>query len=74
MGKRRKRIKLHEVSLEEDIKYRGPLSYRHFRIFGWLCIALSQVVMLIGIIRLPKGFPGKLFTWRHEPAFKPAIN
>ena len=47
--KKKKRIKLHEVSLEEDIKYRGPLSYRHFRIIGWICIAISQVCVLLGL-------------------------
>ena len=44
---KKKRKKLHEVSLEEDIKYRGPLSYRHLKIFGWLCIAVSQMLVLI---------------------------
>lgn len=46
----KKRIKLHEVSLEQDIDYRGPLSYRHFRIIGWICIAISQVYVLLGIV------------------------
>ena len=31
----------------EDIRYRGPLSYRAFKILGWLCIVLSQVVVLM---------------------------
>ena len=35
-----------------DIRYRGPLSYRHFRIFAWLCIALSQVVLLMRLDQL----------------------
>ena len=44
MGKRRK---LHEYSAENDIRYRGPLSYQGFQILGWLCIALSQVVVVM---------------------------
>ena len=42
-----KRNKLYEISLEQDIRYRGPLTYRHFKILGWLCIACSQVVFLL---------------------------
>jgi len=49
MGKKKKRIQLHEVSLDHDIRYRGPLSYRHFRILGWICIALAQVNLLLGM-------------------------
>ena len=29
-----------------DIKYLGPLSYRHLRLLAWICIALSQIVMI----------------------------
>ena len=41
------RVKLHEVTPENDIRYRGPLSYFHFQILGWLCIVLSQVALFI---------------------------
>ena len=44
---KRKRVRLHEASAENDISYRGPLSYQHFQIFGWLCIVLSVVLMLL---------------------------
>ena len=46
--KREKRF-LHHYVVGKDIKYRGPLSYRHLRIIAWLCIALSQigVIMII---------------------------
>ena len=50
MGDKTKRVKLHQVDIEKDIRYRGPLSYRHFKILGWLCIALSQVVFLASFI------------------------
>ena len=45
--KRRKHLKLHEISLEQDIRYRGPLSYRHLKIAGWICLAIAQVLVLI---------------------------
>ena len=44
---RRKRVKLHEITPENDIRYRGPLSFFHFQILGWLCIVLSQVALIV---------------------------
>lgn len=46
-GTRTKQKKLRKYDTENDIRYRGPLSYRSFRILGWICIALSQVAMLL---------------------------
>ena len=46
---KRVRRKLHEITAENDIRYRGPLSYRHFRIFGWLCLAVAQVAAIAGV-------------------------
>ena len=40
-GKKKRRLRIHEVTHENDIRYRGPLSYQHFQILGWLCIVLS---------------------------------
>ena len=34
---------------KEDIKYRGPLSYRGLRITGWLCFALSQLAVILSL-------------------------
>lgn len=48
--KKKKRKKIHEVDLETDIRYRGPLSDRSFKILGWLCLALSQIVMLFNLV------------------------
>ena len=39
--------KQRKYDTENDIRYRGPLSYRSFKILGWICIALSQVAMLL---------------------------
>lgn len=50
MKKNKKRRKLHEIDLEQDIRYRGPLSYRSFRILGWLCIAMSQLIVIFGLV------------------------
>lgn len=38
-----------EVVAQQDIRYRGPLSYRHMMILGWLCIFLSQVSLVLGL-------------------------
>ena len=35
--------------MERDIRYRGPLSYRWFRIFAWLCMASGVVLMLLNV-------------------------
>ena len=39
--------KQRKFDTENDIRYRGPLSYRTFKILGWLCIVLSQVAALL---------------------------
>ena len=45
----RRRRKLHEVVIHEDIRFRGPLNSLHFQILGWLCIVLSVVSFEIGL-------------------------
>ena len=47
--KTEKKIKLHALTLENDIKYRGPLSYREFKILGWFCIILTQVIVMMNL-------------------------
>lgn len=44
---RRRRVKLYERGAHDDIKYRGPLSYRAFQIIGWACLVITQAVVLI---------------------------
>ena len=52
---RKRRIRYYEEG-KEDLRYRGPLSYRAFKILGWLCIVASQVVVLLSInIKLDPG-------------------
>ena len=43
------RMKIHEVTAENDIRFRGPLTFQHFQIFGWLCIVASQAALLLRI-------------------------
>ncbi len=45
----RKRKKLHEMTIQEDIRYKGLLNYQHFQIFRWLCIVLE---VLSGMLSL----------------------
>lgn len=49
--KKHKRRKIHEITLENDIRYRGPFSYRWLRIFAWVAIiaAQSAVILSLGI-------------------------
>ena len=42
-----KLFKLHEVSLEDDIRYRGPISFQGFQVLGWLCIVVSVARTLL---------------------------
>ena len=51
-GKHQKkpRRRLHEFDIEHDISYRGPLSYRHLRIMGWLCIAAAQIPVVVSLV------------------------
>ena len=38
---------IHEVNEQNDIKYRGPLSYRHLRIIAWVFLAIAQVSIIL---------------------------
>ncbi|MBR4344229.1 MAG: hypothetical protein IKP88_16270 [Lachnospiraceae bacterium] len=42
----KKSKKKDRFAFTKDIKYRGPLSYRHLKILGWVCIVLSQIVVI----------------------------
>ena len=44
---KRRRVKLYERGAHDDIKYRGPLSYRAFQIIGWACLVIAQAVVVI---------------------------
>ena len=36
--------------IDNDIKFRGPLSYRHIRMIGWLMMSIMFVGMMLGFI------------------------
>ena len=46
-GAGKRRLGIHETTLENDIQYRGPLSSTHFKVLGWLCIVIAQVAVLL---------------------------
>ena len=43
------RTKFYEYTAENDIRYRGPLNYQSFQLFGWICIVVSIVAALISV-------------------------
>ena len=43
------RTKIHEVTAANDIKYRGPLTFQHLQMMGWLCIVASQAALILNI-------------------------
>ena len=45
--KKKKRVKLHETTQENDIRYIGPLTSQHFKILGWLCIVIAQAAVIV---------------------------
>ena len=44
-----KRRKLHEISPEDDIRFRGPLSYQSFQALGWLALAGTFALSLMKV-------------------------
>lgn len=49
--KRRKYLRKHisDITLDNDIRYRGPLSYRHLRIIGWIFLFFAQYGVLLAL-------------------------
>ena len=54
--KRRRVKRLHEVTVADDIRYRGPLSYQGFQALGWACIVASvlRLILAIGASKDPR--------------------
>ena len=40
---------IHEITADNDIRYRGPFTYQHFQLMGWVCIVISQAALLLRI-------------------------
>ncbi len=65
-GKRRKRRRkrIDEYSLDNDIRYRGPLSYRHLRMLAWFFLIVAQIGVLLSIAgKFDAGFAAKVGRW-----------
>lgn len=74
--KRDPRRKWHERSADRDIRYRGPLNYQHFQVLGWLCVAATQLVLILGLAdrvgMLPDRYaglrePARVMSWLALP-------
>lgn len=70
------RRKWHERTADKDIRYRGPLNYQHFQILGWLCIAASQLALILSLAdklnMLPDQYaglqmPARVMSWLALP-------
>lgn len=46
---KKKRLKIHEMTAVNDIRYLGPLNYQHFQMLGWMCIVATAAVILITV-------------------------
>ena len=44
MTEKAAKVKWNQHTLEDDIEYRGPLSYRHFKIIGWLLLVMKLLL------------------------------
>jgi hypothetical protein len=42
-----KRKRFHEHGAQNDIKYRGPISYFGFQVLGWLCIVTGIAIVMM---------------------------
>ena len=54
---------IHEINAENDIKFRGPLSYRHLRIIGWAFLFLSMIGIVLSLSSLLHGDPNRYGGW-----------
>ena len=45
--KKRRKRHITDITAENDIKFRGPLSYRHLRIIAWLFLAIAQIGVIL---------------------------
>lgn len=58
-----KRIKHYDRTKWNDIRYRGPLSYRHLMIIAWICISCTVLTIMINFgIRLDPRQPKWIYA------------
>ena len=46
---RKNKISIYDRNASNDIRFRGPLSYRHLQIMGWLAVSFLVLHLLIGL-------------------------
>ncbi len=61
-GQRKKLWKLHEYSAEQDIRYRGPISYQGLMALGWLMIVFAAVRILLSALIVSEQEPQMVGT------------
>lgn len=44
MSEEAPKLTWNQYAIEDDIEYRGPLSYRHFKIIGWLLLVVRLII------------------------------
>lgn len=54
---------IHEFNVENDIKFRGPLSYRHLRIIAWVFLVISQIGVVLTFGRTINSNPDLYGVW-----------
>ena len=63
MGKNK--ISIFDRTAENDIRYRGPMSYRHLQILAWICIAFKILFILTNLsLRINPSQPQWLYALR----------
>ena len=48
MSKNKDKKSLYDFTPENDIKYKGVISYRHLKIMGWFCLAMTVINIFLG--------------------------
>lgn len=59
---KKKRVKIHEITAENDMKYRGPLNLSHFKISGWICVVIGQAGFLMSFFSTVFKITDKAYT------------
>ena len=55
---KKRKLKIYEVDQNNDIKFKGPLSYRHFKIMGWIALILGQIGLIMVLYSGTSGIEG----------------
>ncbi len=51
------------ITPENDLRYRGPLSCRYMKVLAWLCILFLQISTILGMKEKIVGFDNTAFVW-----------